>query len=108
MVEPEVLSPQGVLAVYSERYVIEDSGVPVVYRRPVEVYSEEGKLVASEHNPIGDGPIRFDLSPGHYIVASEDHWMLEKVRVDIKDGEETVVPESLLERAALRASSSPS
>ncbi len=104
MVEPEVPPPQGVLAVYSERYVIEDSGVPVIYRRPVEVYNDEGKLVASERNPMGDGPIRFDLSPGHYLVASESQMQWRRVQVDVQDGRQTVVPESLLAKAPLFSS----
>ena len=48
-----------------------------------------------------DNPSRFDLPSGSYIVASESNHMFTKVRVDIKDGEETVVPESLIEQIAL-------
>lgn len=94
----QVPPPQGILLVYSERYVIPDEGVPVIYRRPVEVYTDGGQLVASERNPIGDGPIRFALTPGHYIVASESHMQWRKVQVEIQDGRQTVVPESVIEQ----------
>lgn len=98
IVGPQVPPPQGILLVYSERYVIQDEGVPVIYRRPVKVYTDEGRLVASERNPIGDGPIRFDLTPGHYIVASESHMQWRKIQVDIQDGRQTVVLESSIEQ----------
>lgn len=98
VVGPQVPPPQGVLLVYSERYVIQDEGVPVIYRRPVEVYTDAGQLVASEHNPIGDGPIRLDLAPGQYIVASESHMQWRKVQVEIQDGRQTVVPEAVIEQ----------
>ncbi len=98
VVSPQVPPPQGSLLVYSERYVIQDEGVPVTYRRPVEVYTADGQLVASKRNPIGDGPIRFALSPGQYIVASESHMQQRKVQVEIQDGRQTVVPESVIEQ----------
>src|SRR5262245_40280431 len=92
-VEPQLLPPQGILMVYSERYVIEeDAGTPIFYRRPVEVFTEQGRFVTSQCD-TQDNPSRFDLPPGYYIVASESNDTLTKVRVDIKDGEETVVPE---------------
>jgi len=53
----------------------------------------KGRLVTSQCAPE-DNPRRFDLPPGHYIVASESNDTVTKVRVDIQDGEETVVPES--------------
>src|SRR5207244_1493582 len=76
--------------------------VPVPHRRPVEVFDEQGRLVSSRCDTFADNPSRFDLPPGHYIVASESHDTFTKVRVDIQDGEETVVPESLIEKIALR------
>jgi hypothetical protein len=98
VVGPQVPPLQGILLVYSERYVILDEGVPVIYRRPVEVYTDGGQLVASERNLIGDGPIRFALTPGHYIVASESHMRWRKIQVEIQDGRQTVVPESVIEQ----------
>jgi hypothetical protein len=103
-VEPQLPSPQGILLVYSQRYTIEDDGVPTPHRRPVEVFTEQGRLVTSQCAPE-DNPSRFDLPPGRYIVASESNDMFTKVRVDIKDGEETVVPESLIEKIALDSAS---
>ena len=103
-VEPQLPPPQGILMVYSERYVSEDDGTPIPHRRPVEVFTEQGRLVTSQCAPE-DNPSRFDLPPGRYIVASESNDMFTKVRVDIKDGEETVVPESLIEKIALQPAS---
>jgi hypothetical protein len=68
-VEPTVPPPQGILTVYSERYVIEDEGTPIPHRRPVEVFTEQGRFVTSQCD-TDDNPGRFDLLPGHYIVAS--------------------------------------
>jgi len=103
-VEPQLPPPQGILMVDSERYVIEDEGTPIPHRRPVKVYTEQGRFVTSECD-TEDNPSRFDLPPGHYIVASESNDTFTKVRVDIKDGEETVVPESLIAKIALDPSS---
>ena len=72
--------------VYSERYVVEDDGTPIPHRRPVEVFSEQGHFVTRQCD-TEDNPSRFDLPPGHYIVASESNDTLAKIRVDIKDGE---------------------
>ena len=47
VVGPQVPPPQGILTVYSERYVMEDADVPVLYRRPVELYTSEGHLVGT-------------------------------------------------------------
>ena len=98
VVGPLMPPPQGILLVFSERYVLLDEGAPVIYHRPVEVYTDEGQLVASERHPMGDGPIRFALTPGQYIVASESHMQWRKVQVDIQDGRQTVVPESVIEQ----------
>jgi hypothetical protein len=105
-VGPAMFAPQGILIVYSERYVIEDDGVLVFQRRPVQVYIDTGQLVGS-YAPIGDAPIRLDVPPGNYIVASQRQGILAKVRASVKDGEETVVPASLPEQAAPHAPVSP-
>ena len=105
-VSPALCPPQGILVVYGERYVIEDDGVLVFRRRPVEVYTDTGQLVGS-YAPIGDAPIRLDVPPGTYIVASQRQGALQKVRASVKDGQETIVPESLPEPPAPRASVSP-
>jgi hypothetical protein len=105
-VGPATCPSEGILIVYGERYVIEDDGVLVFRRRPVEVYSDTGQLVGS-YAPTGDAPIRLDVPPGNYIVASERQGALQKVQAAVKEGQETVVPESLPEPPALRASISP-
>ena len=58
-VGPALGPPQGILVVYSERYVIEDDGVLVFRRRPVEVYTDTGQLVGG-YAPMGDAPIRLE------------------------------------------------
>src|SRR5262245_46893927 len=97
VVGPQVPPPQGFLTVYSERYVTEDADAPVVYRRPVELYTSEGHLVGIYKNLVGDGPISIAVPPGHYLVVSESHWTQRKVQADVEDGRETVVPETLFE-----------
>jgi hypothetical protein len=105
-VGPALCPPQGILVVYGERYVIEDDGVLVFRRRPVEVYTDTGQLVGS-YAPIGDAPIRLEVPPGTYLVASQRQGALQKVRASVKDGQETLVPESLPEPPVPRASVSP-
>ena len=97
VVGPQVPPPQGILTVYSERYVMVDADAPEFYRRPVELYAGEGRLVGTYQNPVGDGPIRIVVPPGHYLVVTESHWTKRKVEATVKDGRETVVPEALLE-----------
>ncbi len=104
VVGPQALPPQGILTVYSERYVMEDADVPVVYRRSVELYTIEGRLVGAYKNPAGDGPIRIVAPPGHYLVVTETHWTRRKVQANVEDGRETVVPETLFEQAPLFSS----
>ena len=105
-VGPALYPPQGILIVYGERYVVEDDGVLVFRRRPVELYTDTGQLVGS-YAPIGDAPIRLDVPPGTYIVASQRQGAIQKVRAYVKDGQETIVPDSLLEQPAPRAALSP-
>jgi len=107
LVGPQAPLPQGILTVYSERYVLVDSDAPMFFRRPVELYSTDGRLVGAYTNPIGDGPIRLVVPPGQYLIASESHWARRTVRADVKDGRETVVSEEILEQAPLFSSSSP-
>ena len=106
VVGPQVPPPQGILTVYSERYVLLDSDAPLFFRRPVELYSREGRLVGTYTNPIGDGPIRLVVPPGQYLIAAESHWARRTVRADVEEGRETVVSEELLEQAPLFSSSS--
>jgi hypothetical protein len=106
VVGPAMHPQQGILIVYSERYVVEDDSVLVFRRRPVEIYTDTGQLVGS-YAPIGDAPIRLDVPPGNYIVASQRQGAMQKVRASVKEGEETIVPESLPEQPAPRASVSP-
>jgi hypothetical protein len=97
IVGPQVPPPQGILTVYSERYVREAADVPVVSRRPVELQTLAGQLVGTYNNPVGDGPIRLSVPPGHYLVVTESHWTQRKVQANVEDGQETVVPEALFE-----------
>ena len=69
--------------------------------RPVKLYTMEGQLVGTYKNPVGDGPIRIAVSPGHYLVVSESHWTQRKVQANVEDRQETVVPEALLSLADL-------
>ena len=98
VVGPQTSAPQGFLTIYSERYVIQDEGVPVPYRRPVRLYTSTGQFLG-EYHPIGDGPIHLTVSPGEYLVVSESNWALRKIQVRVEDGRTTVVPESLVEQA---------
>jgi hypothetical protein len=97
VVGPQAPPPQGILTVYSERYVMADADVPMVSRRPVELQTLVGQVMGIYNNPVGDGPIRLSVPPGHYLVVSESHWTQRKVQVNIEDGQETVVPEALFE-----------
>lgn len=103
LVGPQVPAPQGFLTIYSERYTIQDEGVPVPYRRPVRLYTSTGQFLG-EHHPIGDSPIHLTVSPGEYVVVSEGNWALRKVQVRVEDGRTTVVPESLIEQAVIVSS----
>lgn len=97
VVGPQAPPPQGLLTVYSERYVMEDADVTVVYRRPVALYSLAGHLVGIYKNLVGDGPISLAVPPGPYLVVSESHWTQRKVQANVEDGQETIVPEALFE-----------
>lgn len=104
VIEPKVPPPQGELDVYSESYVFYDGNVPRIHRRPVEVYSVDGQLVASARAQDGTGPIHFVLTPGHYIVTAESQMQWRRVEVDVQDGRDTVVTEAQFEHAPLLAS----
>ena len=104
VIEPKVPPPQGQLEVYSERYVVYDADVPRNHRRPVEVYSVDGQLVASTRDQDGEGPIHFDLTPGHYIITAESHMQWRRVEVDVQEGRDTVVDEAQFAHAPLLAS----
>jgi len=74
-----------------------DADAPVFYRRPVELYASDGRLVGTYQNPVGDGPIRLSVPPGHYLLVSESHWTQRKVQANVEEGQETVVPAALFE-----------
>ena len=78
-VGPATCPPQGTLVVYSERYVIEDDGALVFRSRPVVVYTDTGQLVGS-YVSIGDAPIRLNVSPGNYVVASLSDGAMQPLR----------------------------
>jgi len=102
-VSPALFPPQGILLVYSERYVVEDDGVLVYRRRPVELYTDSGQLVGV-YAQFGDAPIRLDVAPGNYIVAFQNDGRMQKIRAYVKDGEETIVPTDLVEQPTPPAS----
>ena len=97
VVGPQVPPPQGLLTVYSERFVREEADVTVVSRRPVALYTLAGHWVGTYTNLVGDGPISLALPPGHYLVSSESHWTQRKVEANVEAGRETVVPEGLFQ-----------
>ena len=97
VVGPQAPPPQGILTVYSERYVMADGDVPVVERRPVELQTLNGQVVGTYTTPVGDGPIRIAVPPGHYLVVSASHWTQRTVQANVEDGQETVVPEALFD-----------
>src|SRR5262249_15490752 len=97
VVGPQVPPLQGILTVYSERYVLEEADVSVVSRRPVALYTSEGRLLGTYTNLVGEGPIRITVPPGHYRVVSESHWAQRTVQANVEDGQETVVPDALFE-----------
>jgi len=90
---PTLQPQQGMLIIYSEPYVIEDDGVLVYRRRPVELYTDTGQLVGS-YATVGDAPLRLDVPPGNYIVVSQRQGALQKVRASVKDREQTIVSEA--------------
>jgi hypothetical protein len=105
--EPQVSPPQGALTVYSERYLLYNGDVPRITRRPVDVYTVDRQVAASEQYPFGERPLHFALSPGQYIVISKIHGQWRRVQVDVQDGRETVVAEAQLDEAPLAAASPP-
>ena len=105
VIEPALPPPEGRLDVYSERFVAWDGDVPRVTRRAVKVYTFDGQFVASSGDQDGEGPIHFSLTPGLYVVASEDQMQWRKLQVDVKDGRDTIVAESQWDTAPLLASS---
>jgi hypothetical protein len=100
---PQVPPPQGILEVYSERYVTEDEGAPVFHRRPIQLYDTQGHLLGTYTNGgINQvGPVHLDLPPGHYVVATRCNGAWRGVQVDVEDGRETVVPSARFTQAAL-------
>ena len=105
VIEPTLPPPAGSLDVYSERFVVYDADVPRITRRPVKVYSVDGQVVASAREQDGESPIHFTLTPGHYVVASEDQMQWRRLQVEVKDGRNTIVAESQWDAAPLLASS---
>ncbi|HJY83839.1 MAG TPA: hypothetical protein VKK81_22475 [Candidatus Binatia bacterium] len=65
----------------------------------------DGQLVAHARAQDGESPIHFTLSPGDYVVTSEDHMQWRGVQVEVKDGQDTVVAESQWDTAPPLASS---
>jgi len=105
VIEPTPPPPQGQLDVYSRRVVVWEEDVPRVSRSAVKVYNVDGKLVVQAGEQDGEGPIHFALSPGDYVVASEDQWQWRRVQVEVKDGMDTVVTKAQLDVAPLFAAS---
>ncbi len=105
VIEPTPPPPQGTLDVYSRRFVAWEEDVPRVSRSAVQVYSVDGKLVAHAGEQDGEGPMHFTLSPGDYVVASQDQLQWRRVQVEVKDGRDTVVTKAQLDTAPLFAAS---
>jgi hypothetical protein len=105
--EPQVSPPQGTLTVSSERYLLYNGDWPRISRRPVDVYTVDGQLAASEKYPFGEAPLHFALSPGQYIVVSQSHGQWRQVQVAVQEDRETVVAEAQLDEAPLAVASHP-
>ncbi len=105
VIEPTLPPPEGRLDVYSERFVAWDGDVPRPTRRAVKVYTFDGQFVTSAGDQDGEGPIHFSLTPGRYVVASEDHMQWRKLQAEVKDGRDTIIAESQWDAAPLLASS---
>jgi hypothetical protein len=103
---PTLQPQQGMLIIYSEQYVIEDDGVLVFRRRPVEVYTDTGQLVGV-YATFGDAPIRLEVAPGNYIVAFQSDGKMQKRQASVKDREQTIVPEAPSEPPAAQMLVSP-
>jgi len=98
---PPEPGPQGVVEVYSERYVLYEKSVPLFRRRPVDLLTATGHFLHRYENPVGDGVIRLEVPVGSYLVASEVRWTLRAVRVEVQEGPPVVISEALLEQAPL-------
>jgi hypothetical protein len=90
---PALQPQQGMLIIYSEQYVIEDDGVLVYRRRPVELYTDTGQLVGV-YATFGDAPIRLEIAPGNYIVAFQSDGRIQKRQASVTEGAQTIVPEA--------------
>src|SRR5262249_25763207 len=93
------LGPQGVVNVYSERYVYFEKTTPVFRRRPVELLTTSGHFLHRYENPVGDGLIRLEVPMGTYLVASEVHWVQRAVQVEVQPGPPVEISEAELTQA---------
>jgi hypothetical protein len=96
---PPEPGPQGVVEVYSERYVLYEKTVPLFRRRPVDLLTPTGYFLRRYENPVGDGLVRLEVPVGLYLVASEVRWVQRAVRVEVQEGRPVVVSETQLEQA---------
>jgi hypothetical protein len=55
---PQEPGTQGMMEVYSERYVIYEKSIPLFRRRPVELLTPTGHFLHRYENSVGDGVIR--------------------------------------------------
>jgi hypothetical protein len=93
--------PEGVVEVYSERYVLYDKSVPVLRRRPVKLLTATGRFLQRYENPVGDGLIRIEVPVGSYLIASEVRWAERALRVEVQEGRPVIILEAQLEEAPL-------
>src|SRR5262245_60522064 len=96
---PPEPGPQGVVEVYSERYVLYEKTVPLFRRRPVDLLTPTGHFLHRYENPVGDGLVRLEVPVGVYVVASEVRWVQRAVRVEVQEGRPVVISEAQLEQA---------
>src|SRR5262249_29964704 len=96
---PPEPGPQGVVEVYSERYVLYEKGVPIFRRRPVDLLTPIGHFLHRYENLVGDGVIWLEVPVGVYLVASEVRWVQRAVRVEVHEGRPVVISETQLEQA---------
>jgi hypothetical protein len=93
--------PEGVVQVYSERYVLSDRGIPVFRRRSVDLFTATGRFLQRYENPVGDGLIRIEVPVGSYIIVSEVRWAARTVRVEVQEGRPVLISEAHLAQAPL-------
>ena len=91
IVGPQAPPPQGLLTVYSERYVMVDADAPEFYRRPVELYAGEESEYARQMfaaslraaltlDEVRDLVRPLGFEPDSVTQTSDRHWTWSAVK----------------------------